>query len=288
MDHTAPSAPMISIIIPCYNHAQTLRETIDSVMASDYDQWEAIIVNDGSTDDSEAVGQSCAALDTRIHYISQPNSGPSAARNNAIRHSAGKYILPLDADDLIHPSYIGKAVAYLDSHEECALYYCRAEFFGSKQGPFQAYWTCYRDMLIVNSVFASSVYRRKDYDRIGGYDESFRTAYEDWEFYIRLLYHNDSVFQSPENMFYYRKGAKKSGRDDSAAQMRESVKNQITVKHAAKYVEYFGNYSFIIETSQPQVLLRNQRKLQKRLRSIRLLAIALTASVVLNFILLLL
>lgn len=277
--------PLISVIIPCYNHAGTLKDTLQSVLASDFNDWEAIIINDGSTDNSDSVGKGCEALDPRIRYMHQENAGPAVARNNAISNSTGKYILPLDADDLIHPSYIRKAVEYLEEHEDCAIFYCRAEFFGGKQGAFNAYWTSYKDILIENSIFSSCIYRRKDFDRIGGYDETFRTSYEDWEFNIRLLYGNDVVYQDDEVMFYYRKNNdNKSGRDDKAATARDKVKNLITIKHAEKYVQYFGNYPFIVKNSQAKEIKRNKRKLKTRLRSIRILIALLAISVSINII----
>lgn len=282
MATTTTATPVISIIIPCYNHAETLAETIQSVLASDFERWEAIIVNDGSTDQSDETGKHCASLDTRIKYISQENAGPAAARNHAIRLSRGKYILPLDADDLIHPAYIGRAVEYLEQHEECAVYYCKGEFFGGKEGPFQVYWRDYRSMLVNNSIFSSCVYRRRDFDRVGGYDESMRISYEDWEFNIRLLYHNDIVFQSPEVMFYYRKGKDGTGRDDSAVHLREKVCEQVMLKNVEKYVEYYGSYPTMLRKFHPEEIHRNEQKLKKRLRGVRILSVLLGVSLLAN------
>ncbi|HAP03774.1 MAG TPA: teichuronic acid biosynthesis glycosyl transferase, partial [Lachnospiraceae bacterium] len=90
----------VSIITPCYNGAKYIGETIESVLAQDYKDWEMLIVNDGSSDNSAEVISSYAEKDPRIRLINQPNGGSANARNNGIRQATGRYIALLDADDL--------------------------------------------------------------------------------------------------------------------------------------------------------------------------------------------
>ena len=103
--------PRISIVIPCYNGAKYIRETLDCLQNQTVDDWECIIVNDGSTDNSLEILREYAEKDSRYKYIDKENEGPSIARNTAIAASLGKYILPLDADDLIAPYYAEKAIS---------------------------------------------------------------------------------------------------------------------------------------------------------------------------------
>jgi glycosyltransferase involved in cell wall biosynthesis len=126
-------SPLVSIIIPCYNHEKFIEETILSVLQSTYRPIEIIVVNDGSTDQSELVIKRIADCYKNIQYIGQENAGPSAARNRGIEKASGTYILPLDADDLISDNYIEKAVDVLEKQPHVKLVYCRAVFFGRKK-----------------------------------------------------------------------------------------------------------------------------------------------------------
>lgn len=233
--------PSVSIIMPCYNLAGYISESIESVLCQKFTDWELIIVNDGSTDDSITVINSYVAKDNRIFCINQPNLGPSAARNNGINASKGKYILPLDADDVIASNYLEEGVSYLEEHPECTLFYCNAEFFGSVVGKWVIEYKGYKKLLASNSIFSSCIYRKTDFDRIGGYDVHFR-GLEDWEFLIRLLYKNDSVFQSPSTLFFYRKDNNRTSISDEARARTNALLNAIYEKHKDKYEEYWGSH----------------------------------------------
>lgn len=95
--------PLISIVIPVYNAEKYLRACLDSMLAQTYKNWEAICVNDGSSDNSAQILEEYAAKDARFHIINQPNSGVSTARNTGMRQTTGKYIYFMDADDIVSP-----------------------------------------------------------------------------------------------------------------------------------------------------------------------------------------
>lgn len=101
---------LVSVIIPCYNYGRFLSDALDSVLAQTYGDWEAIVIDDGSTDDTDAVAERYAAKDARIRYISQENRGVSAARNHGFRVARGDYVLFLDSDDLLLPNALGELV----------------------------------------------------------------------------------------------------------------------------------------------------------------------------------
>ena len=104
---------LVSIIIPAYNCAEYIEETVASAMASTYPHIEIIITNDGSTDSTAVVIDRIAAKNPIVKAFNQTNKGVSATRNFCISKALGKYILPLDADDLISTGYIEKAVETL-------------------------------------------------------------------------------------------------------------------------------------------------------------------------------
>lgn len=105
--------PIVSIIVPCYNQAQYLPMTLDSVIAQTFDNWECIIVNDGATDNTENVALTYCNKDSRFVYYKQENKGLSAARNVGIRLSKGDYLQFLDSDDILAPQKLEKQVAIM-------------------------------------------------------------------------------------------------------------------------------------------------------------------------------
>ena len=124
--------PLVSVIIPCFNQARYVSETLESVQQQTFTDFECIVVNDGSTDDSLLKIKAFCEDDTRFRYIDKPNEGVSVARNTAIRQSKGKFLLPLDADDKIAPTYLEKTVTYLKQHPEVKLVCTNTRLFGAK------------------------------------------------------------------------------------------------------------------------------------------------------------
>ena len=178
---------LVSIIVPCYNQGMYIQETLDSVMRMTYRNWECIIINDGSTDGTESVVMNYLEKDKRFRYICQENQGVCVAKNVAIRNSKGKYILPLDSDDLICDTFVEKGVQHMEHNDECKLVYSDVEFFGAKTGVQKHNFTSFRSLLHLNCFCNSCMYRRADYDRTEGYHLNMRGGWEDWDFWISLL-----------------------------------------------------------------------------------------------------
>lgn len=111
---------MISVVIPLYNKEDSIARTINSVLGQNFDDYEIIIVNDGSTDNSQKVVQSFS--DPRIRLINQPNSGVSVARNRGIHEARGKYIALLDGDDEWHSDYLSRQMALTRKYPECQIF----------------------------------------------------------------------------------------------------------------------------------------------------------------------
>lgn len=131
------SPSKVSIIIPCYNQAQYLPDAVESVVNQTYKDWECIIVNDGSPDNTSKAARKLMAKyhDRRIIFLEKENGGLADARNFGIKNSHGKYILPLDADDKIHPEILQKTVTLLETHPEVAIAYTDPLHFGKVNGP---------------------------------------------------------------------------------------------------------------------------------------------------------
>lgn len=195
---------LFSVVIPCYNHAAFLPQTVESVLQSTYPDIEIIIVDDGSVDDSGRVAQELEKKHVSVRYVHQENSGPSRARNNGIRQARGTYILPLDADDLISPHYIAEAVEVLQAKPDVKVVYCEAEKFGEKSGRWKLKPFSRSLLARDNMIFVSGIYRKTDWEACGGYSEDMTCVWEDWEFWIAMLKDGGQVVKLPHIGFYYR------------------------------------------------------------------------------------
>ena len=127
-----PRSPRVSVIVPAHNYARFLSEALDSVRAQTFDDWECIVVDDGSTDDTATVARAYEA-DARFRYVHQDNRGPSAARNTGLQHARGELIQFLDADDRLMPRKLELHVRHLDDHPEHDIVYGEVAFFRSER-----------------------------------------------------------------------------------------------------------------------------------------------------------
>lgn len=232
----------VSIILPCYNQGIFLSDALDSILRQTYPNWEAIIVNDGSTDNTEETAKKYVAIDSRIHYLTQPNKGVSAARNNAINNATGKFILPLDPDDILEPTYIEKCLRMFEKHNDCILAYSKTTFFGAKEGEYDLpmYNGDYSSLLLGNCIVCTSLFKKEDCVKIGGYDEKMLIGLEDWEFYLRLLRTDKKVYQIKETLFKYRIKETSRNTECGKADNFKKVITYVYKKHLDTYIQYYG------------------------------------------------
>jgi len=125
------SSVSISVIVPCYNQGEFLNQCLESVHNQEFKNWECIIINDGSNDNSHEIAIKWTNIDTRFKLINISNSGPSFARNTGIGMANGKFILPLDADDYLSPNYILSCVDFLERNHEYKVAYGAVQNFGT-------------------------------------------------------------------------------------------------------------------------------------------------------------
>lgn len=230
--------PLVSIIVPCYMQAEYLAETLDSVLAQTYQNWECVIVNDGSPDYMEEVAERYVAEDDRFKYFWKENGGVAKARNYGIANSYGEYVLPLDADDLIEPTYVEKAVDCFLKFPETKLVYCKADRFGKENGYWDLEAYDYEKFIWRNCIFCTALYRRTDYNQAGGYSENMIYGDEDWDFLLSLLRKGDVVYRIDEVLFHYRIKSESRTWDSARPHIEESL-IQICKNHPDIYSPYF-------------------------------------------------
>ena len=196
----------VSIITPYYNTAEFFVETFVSLQVQSLQNWEWVIVDDGSTD-QESVNRlaKVAAKDERIKVIRQTNAGPGAARNTAFRNASGRYICLLDSDDMVEPTYLEKAVWFLDSNPEFAFCNSYSVIFGEQEYLWTTGFERGKAHLQANSGPPISVIRRSAYADCGGFDESIRFGHEDWDFWLAMAKAGHWGYTIPEFLQWYRK-----------------------------------------------------------------------------------
>lgn len=235
---------LVSIIVPCYNQSHFLNESLQSVLDQTYVDWECIIVNDGSLDNTESIAQQWCEKDNRFSYLYKENGGLSSARNAGITQSDGEYILPLDADDYIHKDYLSKLVPKLYQDDSLAIVSCYSEFFKKSLNniifELKPEGTTYHYLLYVNQLIATSLFRKICWEEVGGYDETMKKGFEDWEFWIAITKRGWKYKVIEEFLFYYRK-SKKSMLVDTLNNHAESNKEYIYKKHREIYIKDFDN-----------------------------------------------
>lgn len=234
----------MSIIVPCYKQAHFLQESLQSVIEQTYQDWECIIVNDGSPDHTDEEARAWFKKDTRFHYIEQENGGLSSARNAGIKESEGTFILPLDADDILHKHFLERLVSELEENKELAIITPYSKFFeGSKDNvvnELKPNGDSYPYLLYVNQLVATSLYRKQCWEEVGGYDETMKKGFEDWEFWLAITKRGWKYKVVEESLFYYRK-AKNSMLVTTISQDAEHVKEYIMHKHRDIYIKDFDN-----------------------------------------------
>jgi glycosyltransferase involved in cell wall biosynthesis len=198
--------PTVSVIIPCYNQGQYLDEAVDSVLNQTYQDFEIVVINDGSTD-LKTLDIIKGYNKPKTKVIHTDNQGLAQARNNGIKASKGKYILPLDADDKIGNIYIEEAVKILDTQEKIGIVYCEAELFGDQTGKWKLPDYRFPDILLGNVIFCSAFFRRSDWEKTSGYNSNMIYGWEDYDFWLSILELGREVYCIPKVLFFYRRHA---------------------------------------------------------------------------------
>ena len=210
---TVPSdhAPAVSVIIPCYNTSQYIAETLDSLFAQTYSDYEVILINDGSSDTVQ-LERILEPYRGRIVYLKQENRGSSGASNTGLRAARGRYIARLDSDDLWDPEYLAVHTAALESDSTIDVIFPNALFFGDSLNagktfmdvcPVEGEITFLRLVTQECYVFGGVTARRESVLRAGMFDESLGSA-EDLDLWLRILRQGGRIAYHRRILAHYR------------------------------------------------------------------------------------
>jgi hypothetical protein len=253
-----PTIPLVSVVIPCFKQAEYLPSAIESVVRQTLPDWEVVVVDDGSPDDTAAVFERLKAAhpERSMTLVRQPNSGLAAARNAGIARTRGLYVLPLDADDEIAETMLEATAALLDSDRSVAFVYTDAVHFredSSEVVPaedFRPNREC-----DVNQPNYAALMPRSVWETAGGYNPNMKWGYEDWDFWLSCIEHGLLGRRLPAPLFRYR--VRPGSMFSSALEHDRELRRQLRLNHPRLYTP---------RRRAARLIRRSARRLASRLR----------------------
>ena len=232
-------SPRVSVIVTCYNLGEYLDEAVDSVLAQTFQDFEILVVDDGSTEP-----ETCRLLDDyrkpRTRVIRSENRGLPAAKNLAVAQTTGRYLCALDADDRLDPAMLEKSVAALDADASIAFVSHWIRHFGDEHGEWKPTDCGFPALLDVNTVNGAALVRRSALEEVGGFDEAFRDGCEDWDLWITLVERGLRGRILPEVLFHYRRRADSMSRAMLRGEGHSGFYRRLAQKHAQTYGEHLS------------------------------------------------
>jgi GT2 family glycosyltransferase len=228
------ATPTVSILTPAYNSGKFIRQTLDSALKQTFTDFEMIVVDDGSTDDTRRIVKEYADRDRRIHLISQPNGGIAAARNRAMRLARGRFLALLDSDDLWLPTYLSDQLAILAERPDIDVLSSNAINFGGAFDGTPLLPIRWRGGIrlvsllelinVEDSLCILSIFRREVTDAIGGFDITLRRS-EDYDLWLRATVAGYRIAVNPKPLGLYRRRPDSVSADEIL--MLEAMKNPL-------------------------------------------------------------
>ncbi len=224
--------------------------------------YEIIIINDGSTEPETL--DILKNLEQKGYFIiNQKNLGLATARNNAIKISKGKYILPLDADNKIKPQYITKSIKILDENPDIGIVYSDLRYFGKEKGIRKVPDFDFSLLLAENFIDACAIFRKQVWEDVKGYDPKLdKLVWEDWEFWLNTAKKGWKFFHIPEVLFYYRKKTDSMALKAHSLKLRNKVYDHILFQKHSEifYLEYKKLYLRIKKLRSENIKLHLDNK----------------------------
>lgn len=232
----------MAVVIPAYNAAETIAETLDSVLAQRLSAQAILVVDDGSTDNTAQIVDRLAARHGRVRRIAQQHAGPAAARNQAIAATSTEYVAPIDADDLWDTAYLERMIRALTREPRAGFAYCRHRLIDAagrviREGmPFDLTGGCFGPMLLVNPVGngSSAVFRRSVVLEAGGYAAPGDSWFGGEDYFLQLrISALNPIICVPETLSSYRMLEASLSRNEGAAR-------RARIQAVARAIEEFG------------------------------------------------
>lgn len=226
----------ISVIIPCYQQAQYLPTAVDSALKQTYNNFDIIIVNDGSPDNTREIAEDYARKHKNVKVINQSNKGLASARNTAIMNSDADAILPLDSDDFIDETYLEETAKLMIENPKFGIVGTDLEMFGEQEIIMRVnYPVTLEHLKDNNQIYVCSLIRREAINQCGGYNPKMDRlgGWEDWDLWIDIIKRGWEFGYVNKPLFHYRR--RSGGMADQTIGREKELKGQIIKNHPEIY-----------------------------------------------------
>lgn len=201
--------PKFSVIVPLYNKAPYVRKALDSIFAQTFSNWECIIVDDGSTDNSLEVVQGLKIEDRRLKILEQANAGVAAARNNGVKASHGEYVCFLDADDWWDPTYLEEMSRLIEAYPDAGLYGCdyyyvkngKSRIYPKNAAGYIDYCKVYTECKAMPVHPNGAIIPKKVFDELGGFDSKIKLG-EDFILFMQIVLKYKVAFLNKQLVYF--------------------------------------------------------------------------------------
>ncbi len=252
-------SPLISVILPVYNQEKYIAETIGSILDQSFGDFELLILDDGSTDNSAAVIKEYAAKDPRIKAYYEPNSGKSESTNKLVSRSQGKWCAFLDADDVMMPDRLERQISFLNANpgvhavsSNCYYINESGRIFGTQKYPLlstkEEYDVIFNKGHFITCAFTALTVLKEAFNVVGGLTKRFEPC-EDFEFFNKFIFSGGKVLLiMPEVLMKYRIHS-----------------NSVTVRkpmHVTNFISYTTHSMWLRRIGEPETSFEEYMKIQ--------------------------
>ena len=230
----ASAAPRVSVVIPCYNLGAYVGEAVESVLAQTYQDFEILVLDDGSTDQA-TIGVLDALDRPKTTVFRTSNRGLSGARNFLVARARGEYLCALDADDRLHPHYLARTLEMMESDPGIGFVSTRMQMFGAETHKWPDDTRCDLETLLCHDpVHCAALVRRSTVQAAGGYDEQM-VGNEDWDLWISILESGLPGVILDDVLFFYRRRPGSMSYQVTRGDAYLNAVEYIVRKHEASY-----------------------------------------------------
>ena len=259
--------PKVSVLIPCHDLGRFLDEAVESVLQQTRQDFEILVVDDGSTD--AATRELLASYERpRTRVLTTPHRGLARARNLALEHAAGEYVCALDADDRLEPTFLEKTVAALERDPSLTFVSCWLRTFGDEDWVWRQERCDLAAVLAEDTVLTAAPVRRQAVLAAGGWDPGMPApGYEDWDLWITLLERGARGEIVPEVLFAYRRRPGSMSEQYQCAETHLALWAYLVAKHRASYERHLFE---VLERREADAaeLLRGNYELERELETL--------------------